>query len=479
MMSSATFAAARDYVARGFSVIPFCKDHKVPALEAGEIHSYQKAPASVPRLRQWFIVEGHNIGIVTGSRWHLLVLDVDGKQGLRSIRGRESPPTPRVRTHRGFHAWYYYDGPPRATRLQALPGVDILVEAWQVLAPPSTHPDGGVYAWQEQLSLADVALAPVPAWILDLLHTTAHPDTPTAMPVTPERRRGQDQSHMRRGGKVYIYSLPPLRGNSYLFAGLGPGGDGDGGRGGGGHGGEAAVGRVPPSSPSPLPLARETWTAGELLELCRKPQVALACAAVLERLAGQSLRCDRIGAPFRCVLPGHTDRRPSASLWWDRNGILKYRDWHSEGVQRDREHTGPASWMTLPEVRASLAYGQARWLQQAETWTWQMRLLIEAEIVTPAPVAAQSLPRDIRPAVAKAYSGFCLLLGCKGLVKPGEPTAFAWRFGAAWCGVRNSDHVGEVLKWLLGHGYIRQVGQHRRTALFQLGAARRDRGDRR
>jgi hypothetical protein len=239
------------------------------------------------------------------------------------------------------------------------------------------------------------------------------------------------------------------------------------------------VGRVPPSSPSPLPLARETWTAGELLELCRKPQVALACVAVLERLTGQSLRRDRIGAPFRCILPGHTDRRPSASLWWDRFDMLKYRDWHGEAVQRDREHAGPGPWLTLPEVRASLAYGQARWLQKAETWTWQMRLLVEADVVAPAPVAARLLPRDVRPAVRKVYDGFCLLLACKGLIKPGELTAFAYRFGAAWCGVRKPDHVGEAMTWLLQHGYIRRAGQYRRVALFQLGAARRDRGDRR
>jgi hypothetical protein len=477
-ITTAAFGAAWDYVGRGFSVIPFCRDRKAPALEAGEIHTYRKAPASVPRLRQWFITEGHNVGVVTGSRWRLLVLDVDGAAGRQSVHGLASPPTPRVLTQRGYHAWLRYDGPPRQTRLQALPGVDILVDGWQVLAPPSVHPDGGIYAWQELLSLADVALAPTPAWILDLLHTTQPTDAPAATPATPERRRGQDQRQMKRVSKVYVYSLLTPGGNSYAFpaagAGVGPGGDG-GGRGGGDDAGRDELGRAPPSSP---PLARETWTAGELLELCRKPPVALACAAVLERLAGQSLRLDRIGALFRCILPGHTDRRPSASLWWDRSSVLVYRDWHSEGVQRDREHAGPGTWLTLPEVRASLAYGQARWLQQAETWTWQMRLLIEAEIVTPAPVAARPLPRDVRPAVHRVYDGFGRLLGCKGLVKPGEPTAFAWRFAAAWCGI-SMPHVGKALKWLLQHGYIRQVGQHRRTALFQLGAARRDRGDRR
>jgi hypothetical protein len=223
-------------------------------------------------------------------------------------------------------------------------------------------------------------------------------------------------------------------------------------------------------------VGRVTWTPAEVGELYRKPEVALRCAAVIERLVGRSLRLNRIGRSFRCILPGHIDHRPSASFWWDvtdtahhvATGTLVYRDFHAQPVRREREHLGPAPWLSLPEVRASLAYGQACLLKDAETWTWQMRLLVEAGVVWPAPVKARPLPPGVRPAVHRVYDGFQRLLDCKWLLKPGEPTTFAWRFASAWCGV-GERHIGEAMIWLLQHGYLRKVGAHRRTALFQLG----------
>jgi len=44
-----------------------------------------------------------------------------------------------------------------------------------------------------------------------------------------------------------------------------------------------------------------------------------------------------------------------------------------------------------------------------------------------------------------------------------------------FCGLDNgvnfrARRVGEALRWLLAQGVLRQVGTHRRTALFELGA---------
>jgi hypothetical protein len=104
-----------------------------------------------------------------------------------------------------------------------------------------------------------------------------------------------------------------------------------------------------------------------------------------------------------------------------------------------------------------------------------MLLLVEAGVVPPAPVQARPLPPGVRPVVRKVYEGFQRLLACKGLLKPGEPTVFTWRFAAAWCGVA-MPYVGEAMTWLLKHGYIRQRGLYRRMALFQLGEAARAAG---
>jgi hypothetical protein len=65
-------------------------------------------------------------------------------------------------------------------RVGLRPGIDLRGDGGCVVAPPSVHPSGQHYAWVAQRSPDDVALAPLPQWLLgspDLLHkghTLAH-----------------------------------------------------------------------------------------------------------------------------------------------------------------------------------------------------------------------------------------------------------------------------------------------------------------
>ena len=188
--------------------------------------------------------------------------------------------------------------------------------------------------------------------------------------------------------------------------------------------------------------------------LFQRPDLALACAAVL------GVPTDRVGHAFLCVLPGHDEAHPSASLHWDpKTGTLQYRDWHARsGIQ----------WYTLPDFRASLAYGQAVRLRGPSLATWQLRLLIEAGLLAPYPVSARPLLSAVRPAIRQVYDGFLLLLGGKWWHTPRAPTPFAWGFAAAWCGLEEQQ-VGEAMHWLLAQGWLRQVGRYRQMALFLPG----------
>jgi hypothetical protein len=185
--------------------------------------------------------------------------------------------------------------------------------------------------------------------------------------------------------------------------------------------------------------------------LFQRPDLALACAAAL------GVPTTRVGQGFLCILPGHIEAHPSASLHWDpKTGALVYRDWHARnGVE----------WYTLPDVRASLVYGHAVRLRGPSVATWQLRLLVEAGILAPYPVPARPLPSGVRLAVRTVYEGFLFLLACKWWHTPQAPTPFSWRFAAAWCGV-GERHVGEAMQWLLAQGWLRKVGQYRNTALF-------------
>jgi hypothetical protein len=210
------------------------------------------------------------------------------------------------------------------------------------------------------------------------------------------------------------------------------------------------------------PAVQQFMRGGEGLRmLFQRPDVAVACARVL------GVPTARVGQGFLCILPGHEEHHPSASLHWDpKTGAVMYRDWHARsGID----------WYTLPDVRASLACGQAVRLRGPSVATWQLRLLVESRILEPYPVPARPLPFDVRPAVRTVYEGFLFLLACKWWHTPEVPTAFSWRFAAAWCGL-GERHVGDAMHWLLAQGWLRQVGRYRGMALFLPSSIRNEAG---
>jgi hypothetical protein len=186
-------------------------------------------------------------------------------------------------------------------------------------------------------------------------------------------------------------------------------------------------------------------------DILRVPEVNIRCAGFLGLLTVE------IEKKFRCVLPGHDERHPSANLHWDvkgpaHTGTLKYHDWHAK--------SGP-SWYSLADVFASRGYGEAVRLKGPETTVWHLRLLVAAGVLAPYPVKARLLPREVTRGVLRVYEGFLELLRCKWLHTPGEPTPFTWRFASSWCGMHSAARIMDAVKWLLKHGYLRPVGIYR------------------
>ena len=134
------------------------------------------------------------VGLVTGARSGLVVVDIDpahgGSQSLAALRdgGTELPRTLYARTGGGWHLFYARPDAPVANatgRLGAreLPGIDLRGDGGYVVAAPSGHRSGNRYTWADG---ADT-LAAMPAWIAERLDATAPP-----MPPRPARadRRG-------------------------------------------------------------------------------------------------------------------------------------------------------------------------------------------------------------------------------------------------------------------------------------------------
>jgi hypothetical protein len=158
---------------------------------------------------------------------------------------------------------------------------------------------------------------------------------------------------------------------------------------------------------------------------------------------------------FSCVLHP-PDEHPSAWLFVGSGGDLLYHCEHEGG------------WtLTLPQVRASLAYGRVIQIRDEngkghpiEHLAWRLRLLYEAGCVQPLEVPHRPLGDEARPAVKAVYNGLLLLLGLKWHVWPGNGTTFSWRFAAAWCGV-DKKTAEKAMRWLMEQGYVRSVGTSR------------------
>jgi hypothetical protein len=176
--------AARAYARRGWPVLPLwwpgpkgacacgrpdcgrAGKHPIAALVPHGLHDASADPAQVERW--WRIAPLANLGVRTGGASGLVVLDVDGPTGVRSLRRLVEAHGPLAaawsRTATGWHAWMAHRGKPVPCSAGRLgPGLDVRGEGGFIVAPPSLHATGKRYRW---LRPAAGELPPAPAWLV-------------------------------------------------------------------------------------------------------------------------------------------------------------------------------------------------------------------------------------------------------------------------------------------------------------------------
>jgi hypothetical protein len=96
-----------------------------------------------------------NVGIVTGAISGLVVVDLDGLQGMIScekVMAVEEPPNvPTVKTGGGYHLYGCHPGAPLKNFTKTYPGLDGRADGGYVVAPPSLHASGRAYEWTRPL----------------------------------------------------------------------------------------------------------------------------------------------------------------------------------------------------------------------------------------------------------------------------------------------------------------------------------------
>jgi hypothetical protein len=139
-------AAALRYAALGLAVFPLQPGGKVPLQGSG---GFLDATTGSAQIRAWWTgAPGRNIGIATGQRSHLLIIDLDRKGGKdgpvefarwQAANSLALPLVPYVTTPSdGGHLWIRLPaGRTVPSRNGVLPGVDIKADGGYVVAPPS------------------------------------------------------------------------------------------------------------------------------------------------------------------------------------------------------------------------------------------------------------------------------------------------------------------------------------------------------
>lgn len=146
------------------------------------LRGYQdEATADPERIRQWWNRWPEaNVGLLTGQRSGLIVLDVDpdrgGEDALAELEAKHGrlPDTIQVLSGGGGQH-FYFRRPDRHVQgsTDALgPGIEVKADTsgrkgTNIVAPPSKHISGRCYTWEASSDPADgIALAEAPAWLL-------------------------------------------------------------------------------------------------------------------------------------------------------------------------------------------------------------------------------------------------------------------------------------------------------------------------
>jgi hypothetical protein len=165
---------------KGFAVIPLRPQSKSPLTK----HGCKDATRDREQISRWWSeYPDANVGVATGRISNVVVIDVDGAQGAKTLAELEKehgelPQTLTATTARGKHFYFAYPANQTVGTSKKLGhGIDFQSDGNYCVGPPSIHPDGSVYRWTN-----DAGIHPLPSWVLTkLTATTAKGDRQEAL----------------------------------------------------------------------------------------------------------------------------------------------------------------------------------------------------------------------------------------------------------------------------------------------------------
>ena len=163
-------AAALSYVAEGWPVLPLKPRNKVPLTS----HGLMDASTDPDQIETWWSRWPEaNIGLRTGVAFDVLDIDgLDGAIALKAQIGDYRHTGPVSCTGKGWHFLFAVTDAKNGAGL--LPKVDFRGTNGYIVAPPSIHPNGHRYVWDEARG-PQRELPEAPPWLTTLLFPPAPP----------------------------------------------------------------------------------------------------------------------------------------------------------------------------------------------------------------------------------------------------------------------------------------------------------------
>lgn len=198
-------SAACRYAHRGWYVIPLHSSHngrcscsRPTCSSVGKhprtVHGLKDATTDAALIRQWWTQwPDTNVGIVTGSRSGVVVMDIDPRNGgdnsftdLERTYGPVPNTIESLTGGGGRHLFFQHPGDVIKSRpIEA--GLDIKADGGYVVAPPSHHASGKLYVWKQGGEPDTKALSPLSQWLLQWMKDKATSST-SARSISEWRR---------------------------------------------------------------------------------------------------------------------------------------------------------------------------------------------------------------------------------------------------------------------------------------------------
>jgi putative DNA primase/helicase len=126
---------------------------KHPRVKGG----FKVATTDARQIKEWWRKWlDANIGIATGAVSRIIVVDIDGADGLATLKALVAqhsglPRTPIVKTGRGWHLWFAISATCAPIPCSTGDGLDIRADGGYAIAPPSRHANGHLYHWCDRV----------------------------------------------------------------------------------------------------------------------------------------------------------------------------------------------------------------------------------------------------------------------------------------------------------------------------------------